>query len=146
MVWMSRSPEEQREPRCTLGRRLWTAFCWETSCPAIRPAHPSWKRSSLMAAASVRRVTRPATLQNRVRNTTSQGAHLTPHSPDLSPVERLRDVLDKHVRPIEAPTTPPPSEDMWSPYLNGSKRFWSQKGEEVRMFWLMGVCLLKGAL
>lgn len=46
MVWMSRSPEEQREPRCTLGRRLWTAFCWETSCPAIRPAHPSWKRSS----------------------------------------------------------------------------------------------------
>lgn len=76
--------------------------------------------------------TRPATLQNRVRNTTtSQGADLTPHSLDLSPVEHLWDVLDKHVRSIEAPTTPPPSEDSWSPYPGAYLVTWGPKADPV---------------
>ena len=40
MVWMARSPGEQKAPGCIMGRRLWTMFCRGTLFPAVHTEDP----------------------------------------------------------------------------------------------------------
>ena len=95
-------------------------FCWETLGPAIHlditftlttyllltMYNFSWKRNSLLAVASFSRITCRATKQNWLRKglrSATTSLKCWPNFPDLTPIEHLRDVLDKQVRSMEAP-------------------------------------------